>query len=274
MTSLIAWVGVDARAPASVYLASDSRLSWSKISNWDTGRKLFSSKNKPEILGYCGDVLFPSQKLGQIMEQIDNDLLISEEMSIEEKQLKLFESIKSSFGDLPIAQKRKFDVAYCTRVDDLMASEFGFCRFSWCPITGWAYNVIDLPKTSQLIDVLGSGTNSVKRWYGKWKRSDVKGTSRSVFSAFCDSISSKEDPLTGGAPQLVGIYRKGASKTFGIIFNSCRYFLGDRVNDDLSLNHIEWRNELFERYDGEQLSLLNGAQPQPRPHQLVRPAGA
>ncbi|MCD9536036.1 hypothetical protein [Photobacterium carnosum] len=269
MTSLIAWVGVDARAPASVYLASDSRLSWSKSSNWDTGRKLFSSKNRAEILGYCGDVLFPSQKLGQIIEQIDNDLLISADMSIEEKQNQVFESIKASFGDLPRTQKRKFDIAYCTRVGELMSSKFGFCRYSWSPKSGWSHKFVDIPETSQLIDVLGSGTESVNRWYEKWKRSDVKGTSRSVFSAFCDSISSCEDPFSGGAPQLVGIYRKGSSKTFGIVFNGSRFLLGDRVNNNLNLNNIEWRNELFERCDGEQLNLLEGAQPQPRPQQLI-----
>ena len=268
MTSLISWVSVDSRFPSAIYLASDSRLTCPDRSKWDMGRKLFSSKNKAEILGYCGDVLFPSHKLGQLIEQIDSDLLITLEMSILEKQNQLYESIKLSFGDLPRTQRRRVDIVYCTRTGEQASSKFGFCRYSWSPRNGWSQTIVEIPKTSQLIDVLGSGTESIKNWYEKWNRSDVKGTSRSIFSGFCDSISSGEDPNTGGAPQLVGIFSKGTPKIFGIVYNNSRYILGDRINNNLNLNHIEWRNVLFERYDGEQLNLLEGAQPQPRPKQL------
>ena len=60
MTSLLAWVGVDSRHLSSIYLASDSRISWGDVANWDFGRKLFASTKYPEIIGYVGDVLFPS----------------------------------------------------------------------------------------------------------------------------------------------------------------------------------------------------------------------
>ena len=75
MTSFVAWVGVDARGPASIYLASDSRISWvdpdKTFETWDYGRKLFASKKYPEIFGYFGDTLFPSQMLGQVLDLIE-----------------------------------------------------------------------------------------------------------------------------------------------------------------------------------------------------------
>ena len=71
MTSLISWIGVDSRAPSSIYLASDSRITWGNKGTWDNARKVFGSTNYPELLGYCGDVLFPSQALGQLIDLID-----------------------------------------------------------------------------------------------------------------------------------------------------------------------------------------------------------
>ena len=57
MTTLISWVGIDQRRPTSLYLASDSRISWgSQHHRWDVGRKLFSCKVSADIFGYCGDV--------------------------------------------------------------------------------------------------------------------------------------------------------------------------------------------------------------------------
>jgi hypothetical protein len=70
MTSLVSWIGVDSLAPASIYLASDSRISWGNRLTWDYSRKLFASRNHPEILGYFGDVLFPSQVLGQLIDLV------------------------------------------------------------------------------------------------------------------------------------------------------------------------------------------------------------
>ena len=85
MTTLFSWTGIDTHGPASIYIASDSRISWGKNATWDAGRKLFASKNFPEIFGYCGSVSFPIQILGQLIEHIDDGLLLSESDSIEIK---------------------------------------------------------------------------------------------------------------------------------------------------------------------------------------------
>lgn len=74
MTAFAAWVGVDQRGPASLYLASDRRISWSgqPFRTWDSGRKVFACSTHPDVFGYVGDVLFPSLVLGQVATLIDS----------------------------------------------------------------------------------------------------------------------------------------------------------------------------------------------------------
>jgi len=68
MTSLVAWVGVD-RKPGSLYLASDSRLTWTvrkgeaPVRKWDSGPKVFASRQTADIFRYWGFTEFPSQLL-------------------------------------------------------------------------------------------------------------------------------------------------------------------------------------------------------------------
>lgn len=268
MTTLISWLGVDSRGPASIYLASDSRITWGNAEKWDVGRKIFASKKYPEILAYCGDVLFPSQVLGSIIDQIDNNLLIDENDEQSTKKNKIYNCICDSFNSYPKRRRNEFQILYASRQNSKMKSIFHAMKIAWNSSKGW--NLIDLkiPVSSGLIDGIGSGTGSLKEWYNKWQRSDIKGTSRSVFSAFCDSLLSKKDVYSGGAPQLVGIYRKGPAKTFGIVYNNEKFFNGKNINSLINLNKIEWRNNLFERCDGTTLCLLKGAQRQPRPKNI------
>jgi hypothetical protein len=71
MTLLVSWVGVDTHGPSSVYIASDSQISWGTLAKFNFGRKVFAFSKWPDILGYCGDVLFPSIALNQIVELAD-----------------------------------------------------------------------------------------------------------------------------------------------------------------------------------------------------------
>ena len=68
---------------------------------FDFGKKVFASKKYPEILGYAGDVLFPSIVLEQIIELIDADVLLSKEMTCDSKNKSIFEKICSSMSKYP-----------------------------------------------------------------------------------------------------------------------------------------------------------------------------
>jgi hypothetical protein len=76
MSLVISWVAKDNHGFSSVYLASDSRAN-SNNKKFDSCRKIFYSKNYPEIIGYCGDVLFPSMIINSLIDMMDNNLLFS-----------------------------------------------------------------------------------------------------------------------------------------------------------------------------------------------------
>ena len=287
MTSLVAWIGVDTNGPSSVYLASDSRISW-KTSNsvlkWDYGRKLFASKKHPILLGYVGDVLFPSQVLGQIVELLDANLLIDDTDLPDRKWEKLVQVVKRSFEEHPDYNSRHYKVAFpftlvfCTREGSKTKSCFHLSTLSWNPASGWAnIQPLDMPTESGIIKAFGSGVSTVYKWYNEWEKAGrTRGegavrASRFVFSSFCDALQSDEDKLTGGPPQLIGIYRQGPAKSFGVIYRNQKYLLGLPVDDNNNLDLFEWRNELFEICDWRTMQRCLTAQPHARPRQVCQP---
>lgn len=103
MTAFVAWVGVDARAPASIYLALDSRISWPPdksgiIPRWDFGRKVFASRSHPDLLAYVGDVWFPAIVLGQLVEAIDHGVMFTSRESPEGRFDQIRHAIMQSFA--------------------------------------------------------------------------------------------------------------------------------------------------------------------------------
>lgn len=269
MSSLIAWVAVDSRGPSSFYLASDSRICWTTSSvRWDAGRKLFASTRHPDVFGYCGDVLFPSLVLGQAVDLADHGVLFSPGDSASRKHEKLSLIVQQSFASYPSSQQRPFTIIHVTREHSEMASVFYLFRLDWLANDQWTSQTFNLPTQSGLVLSAGSGAGSVRAHYKKWQGSESARTSRSVFNAFCDSLRSADDPCSGGAPQLAGIYRTGPAESFGVVYDDRRSLLGAPVEGNLSLAVVEWRNNLFERCDGKTMARLEGAQPHGRPHRL------
>jgi hypothetical protein len=263
MTSLLAWVGVDSRGPSSCYLASDSRISWGKNTYFDCGRKLFTCAHSADLFGYCGDVLFPSLLLSQISELIDRQSIVGEAVL---RHAALLSLAKTSFENYPESQRRAFTILHCTRNSTGMSSSFHLWRTDWSPTTSWLDQEIDLPTSSAIILAIGTGKNAIASNDALWRQSEVGRTSRAVFSAFCDSLQSGEDHYSGGAPQLVGLYRTRAGETIGAIYRDARFLLGVPMTmAEADLMDVEWRNELFERCDGSSMKLLQGAQRHARP---------
>jgi hypothetical protein len=156
-----------------------------------------------------------------------------------------------------------FSIIYASRCGVGLSAEFYATELSWN--NGWTQSDFTMPTNSTLLIALGSGSSRVKAAFREWSSSDVAGTSRAVFSAFCDAIQTEHDTKSGGSPQLVGLYRSGAARTFGIIYQGARYYNGAPIIEVENLDAIEWRNTLFERCDGASLARQTQAQPQPRP---------
>ncbi|HBW0091094.1 hypothetical protein [Klebsiella aerogenes] len=276
MTTLFSWTGIDTHGQASIYIASDSRISWGGNATWDVGRKVFSSRNHPEIFGYCGAVAFPIQVLGQLTNLIDDGLLFDDSDTIKIKIEKIKSTIKNSLMAMPSCQRGTCEILYATRIGNRMNSSFHAAIIK-IRTDGIYSEEFVLPEKSGLIASSGSGSTSLKKWHDIWVGNPNQDpflsgrTSRNVFSAFCDSLASKQDTFSGGAPQLVGIYREGAAKNFGVIYNNKRYLNGLEVPPSCELNSIEWRNELFERCCGNSMNILGKAQRQPRLKGLLDP---
>lgn len=265
MTTLIAWVGADSRGHASLYLASDSRITWPGGQRWDMGTKLFSCPGRPEIFGFCGDVVFPTQILPKICQQLEMLDAFSEGASFNEKLNWVSNAIEQALSEYPTAMKVPFQIIYASRVGEGMAATFHVGVVSLTSNGKLATDLCAVPVESGLIEKAGSGEFSVSDWYSRWQRSDVARTSRAVFGAFCDSLNSSEDPSSGGAPQLLGLYRKGPPRVFGVVWKGKRYRLGRQSPSNDTESNVEWRNCNFERCDPYTLDVIEGAQKQPRP---------
>ncbi len=269
MTLLLSWLGVDSRGPASIYIASDSRISWGNSCTWDYGRKVFGFKNHPDILGYCGNVLFASQVLSQIIDIGDEGLLFDSKASCKEKFEAIKEKIIQIFKFYPDNIKGdSLVILHASRDSNVSkySKQLFFChKIEWERSKGWSGKPAKFNDYSDTLLVLGSGKNEFLKKFKEYQKSKNQKTSRAVFHCFCDTLSSIKDKYCGGVPQLVDLYRIGNSKNFGIIKSKKRYLLGVNITNLTNFNNIEWRNELFEVCDGNTMERFPEAQKQPNP---------
>lgn len=157
---------------------------------------------------------------------------------------------------------------YAARISEKMTAMFDIHVLEWSPGGGWYTRTVDLPQKSDVVAALGTGSDSVQDMLFEWNKTDVRETSRAVFGAFCDAIRSRRDPHTGGVPQLVGLYRIGASHEFGVVKNDRIYLNGIALDSRYVSDALECRNESFERCSSVTRRPLPDAQRQPRPAQL------
>lgn len=126
----------------------------------------------------------------------------------------------------------------------------------------WHLREEAMPRVSSSLIHAGSGADEILAAESLWQASAHAGTSRAVFSAFCESMRTGADPHTGGGPQLVGLRRIGTGMTFGVVYDGRRHLSGAVVGrGSAALTSVDWFNELFERVDGARMARLTDAQP-------------
>ncbi len=268
MTLLVSWIGVDTHGTASAYIAADSRVIWGDIAVFDHGRKVFAFRHSPDILGYCGDVLFPTMVLSQITEMADRGLLFLPQSSCKERFESIKEKLVHQFHKYPwIEAGITADILQVIHISRDLTNNLKFeCRLiEWTRGKGWSGKDIAMPQESDILFVLGSGSKEFNSNFNRYRKGLDHGTSRCVFHCFCDTLFNIKDEKCGGAPQLVGIYRKPDSSaiTYGIIKEKQRYFLGARIDNNVHFTRVEWRNDLFELCDGKSMKRFAQAQSQP-----------
>jgi hypothetical protein len=278
MTTLVSWISIDSRAPAALYIASDSRLTWATDGRrvdgrWDLGRKVFAARTAPEAFGFSGDVAFASPLLGQITDLIDMGALTSRNDTPEDKATAIERLVHAGLAEYPAGQRRDFTIFYSTRSGSRAGKgsarpfAFHFFTLRWSSANGWSRSKLDLPAASGVVATDGSGRAGFDAAVARWAASDTGGTSRAVFGAFCDALASNVDPRTGGAPQLVRVYPSGPASPVGVIWRERRYLLGQPV-DATPPGSVEWRNETFEICDPVSMGRRARAKQQPKPRGL------
>lgn len=269
MTLIASFIGVDCKfprpKPASIYILSDSRINWGRDAKFDYGRKVFGCKNSPDIFGYCGDVLFPSIVLNQIVEIADQGLLFEFNWTCKQKFQAIVNKLIQIFNKYPKEVNSitadTLQIIHASRD----ANQDFFCqKIEWRKSTNkWSSETVEFKDYSDKLFILGSGRAEFLRKFSNYAESENQKTSRAVFHCFIDTLSSMKDSYCGGAPQLVGLYRIGNAKFFGIIHDNKRYLHGMLVDDLINFNNVEWRNELFEVCDGITMRRKKDAQRQP-----------
>lgn len=266
LTTLIVWTGIDSHGPASIYLAADSQFTFPRGSKWSFGRKVYASRLVPDVLGYCGDVLFATQALSQALEQIEAQLLFDRHSDFSGKLTALREFVSQCFETYPADERHPFSLVYATRDGNGMCSKFSVGKIDWSHADGWNTQTLPLPTNSGVVLAAGSGRTPYMSTLTRWQNSDIGGTSRAVFSAFCDHIKSGADAATGGAPQLVGLYRDSRpARTFGVFWNEKMFLSGAEVVAPHRASDTECRDELFQLCDPLTGDLVGGAQRHARP---------
>lgn len=271
MTLLVGWVGIDNRKVDSFYIASDSRLTWGSRQKYDCGKKILALKNSPDLIAYCGDVLFPIITLHKIADKDRNRLLFKGDETNEEKSKIILSEIQNSFKNYPIEQiNGTIDFVHISRTNryDFLAS-----NFHWNRKQGWTSTLYNLPNKSDKVFILGSGSDSYIKIYEEYiRRSSSIKTSRLIFQSFCHWLSCcKPNIITcGGAPQLIGLFNNENGKDFGVIFEKSRFFSGQELlyKTGIDLNFIPWFNENFEICDG--FSMKRKAQAQVQPNDMKK----
>lgn len=267
MTLLASWIGIDSRKPSSIYIMSDSRISWGDVARFDYGKKVFGCKNHPDIFGYCGDVLFPSIILNQLIDIADQGLLFGANWTCEQKSQAVIDKLIQSFNNYPKEvgniTANTLQVIHCSRDND---ANFYCKKMMWTKSSRrWTGETLDFKIYSDKLFVVGSGASEFLEKYRAYWESENKKTSRALFHCFTDTLVDIKDKYCGGAPQLVGLYRIGNARHYGIIYNNKRYFQGVQIDNLINFQNIEWRNELFEVCDGDTMKRRDYAQSQPNP---------
>jgi hypothetical protein len=278
MTSLVSWLSVDSRSPAALYIATDSRITWDgpeatdprrNAASWDVGRKVFAARSSPEIFGLVGDAFLSTQVLTQLVDRIDTMSPAAQHLVVEERIKEITLLLKSSLSLYPRSQRRPSAIFYGCREGDGGASLFHLIRFAWSESGHVDVTLQNLPKRSDVVATDGSGKGTVDNHLFHWNKTEAGGTSRAIFSSFCDAVSSGNDWRTGGAPQLVAVTRIRAALQIGVIESGKLYLNGGIISAPKAYPRVEWRNRLFERCSPYTKLPLPKAQRHARPRTLL-----
>lgn len=280
MTSLIAWAGMDPHGQSSLYFATDSRISWTvNPPYWDLGRKVFACRSAPDLFAFTGDGLFAVTVISRLCTLIDDGLVIEADRSSLTTRCHWVSSmVRQAHEAYPKQHLQPYVIFYGTRIgegtkpgskarqkaamrpdfDPYLGSWFGCQTFAWDG-THLDSEYLETPhEHSKHIAADGTGKRWIESHQTRVADDPQSRTSRIIFRAFCDTLRAADDRQSGGAPQLVGLYRSGPAKTFGVVSDVKATYLG--LNAKFYGADVEWRNQDFERVTETGIRIANAKQ--------------
>jgi hypothetical protein len=271
MTSLLCWATYregEAATPSSIYVASDSRITWGGPNRlWDGARKVFTCRIEPHVYGYSGDVVFPSLAIAQIVSAIDNGALFPKGANAELMHEIVLASLTVSFQRRHQTPDQDFSILHVLRTGKNKRRRFSVRQISYdSKRKEWKSVTSVIPAKTDTIAILGSGGTSVKKHMHKWRASDAWGRSAAIFSGFCDALFSAEDRYSGGMPQLGAVNPGSHAQIIGFVDDDGALYLhGLAVSPVKTMRRIRWFNRDFEDRDPLTNELRPGARRFPRP---------
>ncbi len=304
MTSLVCWFAVDSRAVASVYVASDSRITApDRRVLSDTARKVFACRTRPDLLGYCGNADKPPQVLAALVTKLDATRSEHNESAWDRAEF----VVQHLNRELPLSAGHPYGqtkIVYASRdgsghahaafaVFEISANNDRWDFHTLAATTNSAQQPVDRERQYQelkKLDVVfaqGAGASVVNEWREHWARyhtsqsvrHQFRGTtrtrtSRGVFSALCGALHSAEDSRSGGAPQLAALHQEGSAMALGVIWGNARYYEGAaRTGTEARSLCTRWHDRLFQLCDPVTMQPLERAALHSAPARGLDPEG-
>lgn len=263
MTLLVSWPGIQTKGKGnnvicSIYIATDSRYSWSNTKDFfDLGKKIFSCYNSPDAFALCGTVMFPALVLSSLVTLIDRGVFFIDDESKESKVAKVKNYLDNAIRNYNKKEIGSFEILHVFRI------EGEFCLSHYVYDKKLKYEEVDLLQGNHYF-ATGSGKDVFMTNFLDNNKNDNYLTSRYIFHCFIHTINSNQIADVGGKPQIVALYGRGNTIDIGYLEDNHCYIYGNECNDDINLQKVsEWRNENFERCDPKTKQMLKGAQRQP-----------
>lgn len=261
MTTLASWITNDSHGIASLYIASESRVTRPAgdgvvprvIS--DSYQKTFASTETPDIFGIFGIVTHAPEIINALLPKLQSlrDSNLTSDYSL---------AVSNAISRIRLQHfdHTSFEIIHGYRMG---RRDFGCSRIS-VKVANGSVSTTTIPMPLQhnhsFHCTWASGGPYIYDVQRDDLETDARGLSRWHWQTFYDAISRTADPYSGGAPQLVGLYTKGNGIPLGVFYSGSRYIFGSRVDSLMLIKTVEWRDDLFQRVDGETGKLLPGAQ--------------
>lgn len=249
---------MDSRRTTGIYFASDSRRSFSETSYFDDCIKLFAPQTSPDIFAMLGqDISFPRDALPKICEEIDagnippgSAIAMAGRIDWVINRLRLMKTNKLGGGN--------FTVFHGSRNFFSMGAFFSIAQHRFiAEDEAWQSNELDLEaRESCAVTFDGSGCEFVSEQVTLHGRK-LGSVSRINFAGLCTALKNQKDPLSGGAPQLLGLGSTGNGRHYGVLMPFGAFFQGCFVSPNDVSEEIQWRDTSFEPVDRSGNSIRN-----------------